>query len=225
MAIGYTDCMDLPYDESRFADCTQTLITITARLAARGWTPATSSNFSMRLDQHHAAITVSGRDKGQLTAADFMAIDFNGQPVASEQRPSAEALLHAHLYRRLPEINCVLHTHSHTQTVASRLYAGAGRVHFDGYELIKAIAGNITHDASLTLPVLPNTQDMSTLAAQVEALLDAGALWGYLIDGHGLYAWGRDHSEACRHLEAFEFLLGCELDLLRIAPQRASRLC
>jgi methylthioribulose-1-phosphate dehydratase len=217
--------MNPPYCANRFAECTQTLIAITARLAARGWTPATSSNFSMRLDPQHAAITVSGRDKGQLTPADFMAIDFAGQAVASDQRPSAEALLHAHLYRRLPEVNCVLHTHSHTQTVASRLYAGSGRVHFEGYELIKAIAGNTTHDASLTLPVLPNTQDMSTLAAQVEALLDAGPLWGYLIDGHGLYAWGRSHSEACRHLEAFEFLLGCELDLLRIAPQRASRLC
>lgn len=217
--------MALPYDPDRFAECTQTLVAITARLAARGWTPATSSNFSMRIGPQHAAITVSGRDKGQLTTNDFMAIDFDGQAVASTQRPSAETLLHAHLYRRLAEVNCVLHTHSHTQTVASRLYAGAGRVHFEGYELIKAIAGNTTHDATLTLPVLPNTQDMSTLAAQVEALLDAGPLWGYLIDGHGLYAWGRSHAEACRHLEAFDFLLGCELDLLRIAPQRASRVC
>ncbi|PIQ36314.1 MAG: methylthioribulose-1-phosphate dehydratase [Lysobacterales bacterium CG17_big_fil_post_rev_8_21_14_2_50_64_11] len=217
--------MTLPYDTDRFAECSQTLIAITTRLAARGWTPATSSNFSMRISPHYALITVSGRDKGQLTANDFMAIDFDGQAVASTQRPSAETLLHAHLYRRLPDVDCVLHTHSHTQTVASRLFAGSGRVHFEGYELIKAIAGNTTHDATLTLPVLPNTQDMSTLAAQVEALLDAGPLWGYLIDGHGLYAWGRSHGEACRHLEAFDFLLGCELDLLRIAPQRASRIC
>ena len=37
-----------------------------------------------------------------------------------------------------------------------------------------------------------------------------------LIDGHGLYAWGRDMPEARRHLEAFEFLLGCELELRRL---------
>jgi len=41
-------------------------------------------------------------------------------------------------------------------------------------------------------------------------------MWGYLIDGHGLYAWGRDMPEARRHLEAFEFLLGCELELRRL---------
>ena len=49
------------------------------------------------------------------------------------------------------------------------------------------------------------------------ALLDAGPMWGYLIDGHGLYAWGRDMAEARRHLDAFDFLLGCELELRRLA--------
>ncbi|MET1163044.1 MAG: class II aldolase/adducin family protein, partial [Pseudoxanthomonas sp.] len=38
----------------------------------------------------------------------------------------------------------------------------------------------------------------------------------YLIDGHGLYAWGRDMAEARRHLEAFEFLFHCELELRKL---------
>jgi methylthioribulose-1-phosphate dehydratase len=66
------------------------------------------------------------------------------------------------------------------------------------------------------LPVLPNTQDMHTLAAQVDALLDRQCMWGYLIDGHGLYTWGRDMAEARRHLDAFEFLLNCELELRKL---------
>ena len=41
-------------------------------------------------------------------------------------------------------------------------------------------------------------------------------LAAYLIDGHGIYTWGRDMAEARRHLEALEFLLGCELDLRRL---------
>ena len=65
----------------------------------------------------------------------------------------------------------------------------------------------------MDVPVLPNTQDMDELAARVEARLGEQPMWGYLIDGHGLYAWGRDMAEARRHLEAFEFLLGCELEL------------
>src|SRR3546814_11349000 len=79
--------------------------------------------------------------------------------------------------------------------------------------LLKAFSGNTTHETELDLPVLPNTQDMPSLAAQVDALLDRGDMWGYLIDGHGLYAWGRDMAEARRHLEACAFLPGCELEL------------
>lgn len=209
-----------PYDAQQLRHLAGEIITHVRELAAAGWTPATSSNFSRRLDAHHIAITVSGRDKGRLTEDDIMVVDLDGQAVGSDHRPSAETLLHTQLYRRFPEVGCVLHTHSRVQTVASRLYAGAGRVRLEGYELLKAFAGNTTHEAAFELPVLPNSQDMPTLAAQVDALLDQHRLWGYLIDGHGLYAWGRDMAQARRHLEAFEFLLGCELDLRNLGCTR-----
>ena len=203
----------LPYDPQRLVHCAGEIIVNVRELAERGWTPATSSNFSRRLDDAHVAITVSGRDKGRLTEGDIMVVDLDGQPVATEQKSSAETLLHTQLYARFPEIGCVLHTHSRTQTVASRLYAAEGRVHLEGWELLKAFHGNDTHEAAIDVPVLPNTQDMPFLAAQVEKLLDTQCLWGYLIDGHGLYAWGRDMTEARRHLDAFEFLFACEMDL------------
>lgn len=206
----------LPYDPARLIACVRDIVANTRELAALGWTPATSSNFSMRLDDRHAAITVSGRDKGRLTENDIMVVDFDGQPVATTHRPSAETLLHTQLYRRFPDIGCVLHTHSRTQTVASRLFAMAAGVRLEGYELLKAFSGNTTHEVAIEVPVLPNSQDMAALAARVQSLLDKGPLWGYLIDGHGLYAWGRDMAEARRHLEAFDFLLACEMDLRRL---------
>lgn len=206
----------LPYDRHRLCELAGDIIVNVRELSLRGWTPATSSNFSRRLDDRHAAITVSGRDKGRLNESDIMVVDLDGRAVGSDHRPSAETLLHTQLYRRFPDIGCVLHTHSRAQTIASRLYAGAGHVRLEGYELLKAFAGNSTHEVAVDLPVLPNTQDMATLAAQVDALLDRDTLWGYLIDGHGLYAWGRDMAEARRHLEAFEFLLDCELELRKL---------
>jgi methylthioribulose-1-phosphate dehydratase len=142
-----------------------------------------------------------------------MVVDFDGHAVGSRLHPSAETHLHTQLYRRFPQVGCVLHTHSLAQTVASRLFAGAGHVALEGYELLKAFDGNTTHDMRIDLPVLPNTQDMHTLAAQVDALLDGPCRWGYLIDGHGLYTWGTDMAQARRHLDAFEFLIRCELEL------------
>jgi methylthioribulose-1-phosphate dehydratase len=217
--VRYTSRMDasLPYDAQRLRHVAGEIITNVRELSQAGWTPATSSNFSRRLDDRHAAITVSGRDKGRLTEADIMVVDFDGIAVGTDHRPSAETLLHTQLYKRFPGIGCVLHTHSQAQTVASRLYAGAGHVHLEGYELLKAFPGTSTHETTMDIPVLPNSQDMHTLAAQVDALLDARPMWGYLIDGHGLYAWGADMAEARRHLEAFEFLLGCELQLRRLS--------
>jgi methylthioribulose-1-phosphate dehydratase len=206
----------LPYDPDRLREAARSIADNVRELAALGFTPATSSNFSMRLDDSHAAITVSGRDKGRLAEDDIMVVDFDGQPVATEQRPSAETQLHTQLYKRRPEIGCVLHTHSLNQTLASRLYAGAGRIRFEDYELIKAFRGQDTHEVAMDVPVLPNNQHIPTLAAQVDALLDDDRLWGYLIEGHGLYAWGADMAEARRHLEAFEFLITCELELRKL---------
>ncbi len=206
----------LPYDPHRLADAAGSLITNCRELAHLGLTPATSSNFSQRLDAQHCAITVSGRDKGRLVQDDIMVVDFDGRPVATDKRPSAETLLHTQLYRRFADVGCILHTHSKTQTIASRLFATQGHITFEGYELQKAFRGNDTHEGAVRVPVLPNSQDMPALAAMVEAELDRGPLWGYLIEGHGLYAWGRDMAEARRHLDAFEFLLSCELELRRL---------
>ncbi len=206
----------MPYNVHRLHEAASEIVANVRELSIAGWTPATSSNFSRRLDDRHAAITVSGLDKGRLTESDIMVVDFDGNAVGSKHRPSAETLLHVQLYKRFPEIGCVLHTHSLVQTVASRLYAGAGHVHLEGYELLKAFDGNTTHETQIDIPVLPNAQDMHTLAAQVDALLDRQCMWGYLIDGHGLYAWGRDMAEARRHLDAFEFLLECELEFRKL---------
>ena len=95
--------------------------------------------------------------------------DFDGRPVATEQRPSAETVLPTWLYRRDAGIGCVLHTHSLVQTVASRVFAPSGGVRLEGYELAKAIAGTTTHETVIELPILANSQDMPATAGQVEA--------------------------------------------------------
>lgn len=185
-------------------------------LAARGWAPATAGNFSGRIDARHATITVSGRDKGRLSADDFLLVDLDGGVVDGTGRPSAETPLHLQLYRHDPAVGAVLHTHSQNQTVAGRVLAREGSIRFEGYELLKAFAGVGTHESSVELPVFANTQDMGELVRRVDARLQAGdRLFGYLIEGHGIYAWGTDLDDALRHLEAFDFLLGCEMELRR----------
>jgi methylthioribulose-1-phosphate dehydratase len=181
---------------------------------ARGWVPATSGNFSCRVPDG-IAITVSGRDKGRLTEADIMRLDDQGR-AADARRPSAETGLHVMLYRRFPQAHAVLHTHSANATVLSMLSGPELRLH--GYEVLKAFPDVGTHEARMRVPVFDNDQDIGRLSRAVEADLQAnGPVPGFLIRGHGLYAWGTGVDDAARQVEAYEFLFECEILLRRIA--------
>ena len=195
-----------------------------AALARRGWTPATAGNFSVRVDADAFAVTVSGADKGRLGPTDFIRMDLAGR-TRDARTPSAEASLHAQLYRLFPAVGAILHTHSLTQTVASRHAAAQGSVRLAGYELVKALAGHRTHEQDLLLPVFPNSQDMGEIERAVQAWFDGGRpLHAYLIAGHGLYAWGRDVAEALRHIEAIDFMLACELELRKLSHEPTAHL-
>jgi len=177
-------------------------------LHARSWVPATAGNFSVRLDAKRLAVTVSGRHKGELTTADFMAVDLQGKALG-KGKSSAETLLHCQLYRQLPDAGAVLHTHSPASTVLSRAHDS---IRLAGYELLKIFAGIETHETAVEIPVFENDQDIARLARVVEAHMKTGvATHGYLIRGHGLYAWGTTVDEARHRVEALEFLFECEL--------------
>lgn len=187
----------------------QELIEAGRWLYQQGMVPATSGNFSGRIDDGNIAITVSGRHKGKLVPADIMCIDSEGQSLDG-QTPSAEALLHVQIYRLFPDTGVILHPHSQNATVLSRLQNDW--VTLEGYELLKAFSGINTHNATLQVPVFDNDQDIARLASNIEPILKSTEnLYGYLLRGHGFYTWGKTYNDALRHVEAFEFLFGCEL--------------
>ena len=203
-----------PFSPSAFRQAARELAAVSERLYQHGWSPATSSNYSVRLDDNHCAITVSGRDKGRLSEADIMVVNMAGEPVSSG-KPSAETGLHTHLYRRFPEAGAVLHTHSMAATVLTMASPDGdnGVLVLEGYELLKALEGFTTHETSLTIPVLPNQQDIALLAGLADKALDSQASGpAYLIRGHGLYTWASTLDACYRHIEALEFLLAAELE-------------
>lgn len=201
-------------DNSEFAEKAQQIIEAGRFLNQRGWVPATSSNFSMRLSGGSVAVTVSGYHKGALTQEAVMQVDGEGNSLDG-RRPSAETLLHTSIYKRFADAGAVLHTHSVNATVLSRLFER--ELVFEDYELQKAFSGVETHEGQITVPIFANDQNIPRLAEEVERYLDDHPpVHGYLIAGHGLYTWGRDMAEALRHIEAYEFLFECELAMLRV---------
>jgi methylthioribulose-1-phosphate dehydratase len=175
----------------------------------RQWCLATGGNFSLRVDEAHLLITRSGSDKARLTADGLMLCDLDGAPVDRRLRPSAETALHVAIYALDEAAGAVLHTHSVTATVVSR--AATQDLVIQGFEMQKAITGVASHEERLILPLLENGQDMRKLASLVRERYALGQLRarGFLVRGHGLYAWGDDLDSARRHLEGLEFLLAC----------------
>lgn len=90
----------------------------------------------------------------------------DGNAIDSSLKPSAETLLHTALYTLDPQIGAVLHTHSVTATVLSRVTSGDA-VNLSGFEMQKSLAGNTTHDDLIKIYAFDNTQDMQALAASV----------------------------------------------------------
>ena len=178
----------------------------------RGWLPATSGNLSRRIDARYIAITRSGADKGALIESDLRAIAIDD---ALPPGVSAEAPLHVARYRTDPGIGAVIHVHTVAATVLSR--SAQRYVEVSGFEMQKALYGVDSHERTVRIPVVPNAQDTAALAEEVEtALASEPGVPGYLLAGHGLYAWGATMADAQRHVEALEFLLQCALEERRI---------
>src|SRR5262249_28751933 len=155
-------------------------------------------------------------DKSALEVEHILLIDQHGMPLDSDGlEPSAETLLHLLLYRTRGA-GAVFHTHSLSATLLSQVACDEGQVLLSGWELLKGLSGIDTHDVTISLPVFSNSQDMHALSTRVEqALSKKRFCYGFLLAGHGLYAWGKDIPEAKRHLEVFEYLLQCQQEVTR----------
>ena len=204
MKIASQSVENLPEDAIRG------VMALAHHAGAKDWVPATSGNFSVRIDASDCAITASGGDKGKLTREGVIRAPIAG----SHPRQSAEAPLHYLMYRLSPSIGAVSHVHAQAPVLTSLLHEKEGRVRIEGLELLKAFNGIKTHLTHVDVPVFANDQDMDALAARVETRLKADGLgFGFLLAGHGIYAWGRDAGEAIRHLDAFDYLFTLMLKL------------
>jgi len=179
----------------------------------RGWSVGTSSNYSIVLQREplELLVTASGKDKGRLAPGDFVRVGGDGRPtLAGQPKSSAETMLHVVL-AQLPQVGAVLHTHSVWATELSDLFFRHGCVPIEGYEMLKGLAGVATHEHCFELQIFENTQDIPTLAEQIQQRLHGAdpLRHGFLIRRHGLYTWGADVAEARRHIEIIEFLLEC----------------
>ncbi|MEN9700234.1 MAG: hypothetical protein RLZZ301_1432 [Bacteroidota bacterium] len=176
----------------------------------KGWSPATSTNYSFKDEQAQLWVSRSGIDKSQFNPEDFIPIYANGQVLAPFEaiKASDETGIHTWIYSQFPEATVVLHSHSKFPVMLSNCYEDY--VSFEGYELLKGFKGVRSHDVEVRIPIVANSQEMPVLCQELAQRFDELQFHCFIIAGHGTYAWGTSLFEAKRHLETLDYLCECE---------------
>lgn len=79
-------------------------------LGDKGYTPGLSGNISHRIGDK-IIITSSGSSNGFLEKDDLITIDFDGNVIEGNKKPSSEKKLHIEYYKQRPDIQAIIHVH------------------------------------------------------------------------------------------------------------------
>ncbi len=77
----------------------------------KNFTPGYSGNLSARYGDK-ILITSSGSANGYLSDDELVLMDFGGNLVEGNKKPSSEKMLHVEFYKQRPDVNYIIHVHS-----------------------------------------------------------------------------------------------------------------
>src|SRR4030066_1389917 len=84
-------------------------------MAKEGLAVGTAGNISLRLKDRDGrellAITPSGRYYDSLKVDDIVVVDFAGQKIEGELKPTIEMVMHVEVHKARKKINAVVHAH------------------------------------------------------------------------------------------------------------------
>lgn len=144
-----------------------------------------AGNISARLDPELVAITPTGVKYKYMKPEDVSIVDLDGNPVDGPP-PSSETPMHTAIYRNLPEVQAICHTHS---TYAICFAMLARDVPLANLELIAV--GAPVPVAPWVCPGTPKAGEVT-----VEIFRNRPALRAILLRNHGLVAIGKNLEHA-----------------------------
>jgi L-fuculose-phosphate aldolase len=147
----------------------------------------TWGNISVRIpDEDLIAITPSGVDYDKLISENIPIIDFEGNLIDGNMKPSIELPMHLEIYKKRPDIGAIVHTHS---TYCTAMAIARKPIPASCEDLIQIVGGNVR----VSEYRLPGTDDLGKVA--VEALDGRNAV---LLANHGLLAAGKNLKETIK---------------------------
>lgn len=149
------------------------------------------------------AIKPSGVAYEVMKADDMVVVDFEGNIVEGQYRPSSDTATHLELYRRYSELGGIVHTHSTHATAwaqAGLPIPAMGTTHADYF------FGNIPCTRGLTKEEVEGEYERNTGKAIIETLDDNNPLHtpGIVVYQHGTFAWGKNAADAVHNAVVLE---------------------
>ena len=149
------------------------------------------------------AIKPSGVPFDELTPGSMVLADLDGRVVEGRLRPSSDLDTHIVLYKAVPEIGGVVHTHSRYATSwaqAGREIPCFGTTHADYYH------GPVPITEPLSDEEIGGEYERNTGHVIVRRLrsVDPGRSPGVLVRNHGPFAWGMTASKAAQNAVLLE---------------------
>ena len=150
------------------------------RMLESDLTVETWGNISVRSETGEICITPSGMSYQEITPADMVYLDADGNVIEGSRIPSIETQMHVRIYQNRPDVFAILHTHPVNSTVFAVLRKPIPAI---TDEIAQAIGGEI----SVAEYALPGTVDLAENAAN--ALGEKNAC---LLANHGAVCVGKD---------------------------------
>ncbi|WP_273728151.1 L-ribulose-5-phosphate 4-epimerase AraD [Brucella gallinifaecis] len=140
-------------------------------------------------------IKPSGVEYEKLSLNDLVVTDLEGRVVEGHLKPSSDLLTHLVLYKAVPAIGAVVHTHSTYATIfaqSQRPIPPYGTTHADYFH------GTIPVTRPLTEEEIRDRYVEATGCVVIEALgnYDPMSIPAALVAGHGPFAWGDGPADA-----------------------------
>ena len=176
------------------------------RLPAEGLVTLTWGNVSGRsADGELVAIKPSGVPYPELRPEHLVVLRLDGTVVAGDLRPSTDTATHLELYRSFPGVGGVVHVHSAHATAfaqARRALPCLGTTHADHF------AGAVPVTRPLTEAEVSDDYERMTGHVIVDHFhrhgVNAVAIPGVLVAGHGPFTWGPSPDRAVDNAVALE---------------------
>ena len=188
-------------------------------LVAHGLVIFTWGNVSM-IDRKRGLVAIkpSGVEYDKMREDDIVLVDLEGKVVEGKLNPSSDTPTHLLLYKEMPDIGGVVHTHSTWATAfaqAKKPIPCFGTTHADNFY------GEIPVTRDLTKKEIEGEYEKNTGVAIAELFRkkDAMHMPGALAASHGPFAWGKDATGAVHNAVVMEEVAKMALGTLSIAPE------